>query len=200
MDVNCQRRRRAVGRVAFSLVVLSWAGIAYLGSPSTSPVGALRPVLTRWVHGSPMTIPYAVRSPAPSPHASRSSLGISLAEVSSVLIEQFAVRNSEPSDGRLESSVLISESTMISNLLHQLEELPVFPLGVVSCASSDNGYFALVFTYIGGSGTQVKIEAGGCGRVYIGGSSQPAAWILTSPGILNTLKRSLAMKADRSGS
>jgi hypothetical protein len=189
VELTSQRRRRAVALIALAVLVLAAASATYLRSTMTSqvrPVGAQDSPLAQ---GGPVTIPYLPPSPTPSPR----SAGLLRGGAITVLIEQFGGLNDQPPLG-LKVSVQISDPAAISKLVRELNALPAFPGGVFSCPMDDGSYFALVFTYADGTGIDVKVEAGGCGGVYIGGSTQPVAWTLTSPTLVDTLKSLLANK------
>lgn len=185
-----QSHWRTVGRIAIAMVFIPAAGVDYLGSTSTSQSSALRSEYPPHAQGRPVTFPYVVTSPAPSAQASPLSLVLPLSGNISVLIEQFAGGNDQLHHGQ--ESVYITDVTAISRLVHELNALPVFPNGIVSCADYVGAYFGLVFRYADGSKIGVRVETGGCGRVYLSGSLQPVAWILTSPQLIDTFKGLLA--------
>lgn len=110
----------------------------------------------------------------------------------SALIQQFGGLNDKPPLG-LKASVHVSDAVVISKLVHELNFLPAFP-GGIHCPMDDGSYFVLVFTYTDGTDTTVKVEASGCGEVYVGGSTEPAAWTATSPALFDTLRGLLAHK------
>jgi len=173
------------------MVVLASASVGYLQSTTTSQFGALRTELSPAANGQPVRFPSVLMSPAPSALVSPPSLELPLSGTVSVLIEQFAGQNDQPR-GDPDASVYITDTTAISRLVRELNALPVFPDGIVSCGVHDGAYFALVFTYADGSTAALKVEDSGCGRVYLGGSLQPVAWILTSPEVIDTFKGLLA--------
>lgn len=188
MELTSQRRRRAVALIALAVLVLAAASATYLRSTMTSqarPAGAQDSPVAQ---GGPVTIPYMPPSPTPLPR----SAGLLRGGAITVLIEQFGGLNDQPPLG-LKVSVQISDPAAINKLVRELNALPAFP-GGISCPQDDGSYFALVFTYADVTSTDVKVEAGGCGEVYVGGSTKPVAWIPTSPSILDTLTGLLAHK------
>jgi hypothetical protein len=186
-ELSSKRHRQAVGRIAIALVIVVSASVGYVRSTTTSPLGALRAELSPQAQGRSVTLPYVEMSPGPSASGSPASVKLPRAGIISILLEQFAGQNDQSRIG-WKTSVYITEVTAIRKLVHQLNTLPQFPAGIVSCAISDGAYYALVFTYSGGISIAVRVEAGGCGRVYVGSSSQPVAWTLTSPAVVDTFK------------
>jgi hypothetical protein len=141
--------------------------------------------------GGPV-VPDLVTSPPPSgPALSPRKTGLLRRGASSVLIEQFGGMNDESPLG-LKASLQISDPAVVSKLVHELNALPAFPDLFIFCPMDDGSYFALVFTYPGGTSTGVKVMAAGCGAVYIGGSSHAVAWTRATPAFLDTLRGLLA--------
>lgn len=66
------------------------------------------------------------------------------------------------------------------------------PPGLIYCPLSDDSYFALTFVYASRDSTAVKVEAGGCGYVFVGEATEPVAWTLTSPALFNALQALIA--------
>jgi hypothetical protein len=108
----------------------------------------------------------------------------------SVLLEQFGGMNDKHPLSMI-AWVRTSDPAAIRDLVHKLNALPAFPGGIY-CPFDDGSYFALAFAYARGTSTTVKVEARGCGEVFVGGSTQPAAWTATSPAFLDSLRGLLA--------
>jgi hypothetical protein len=99
--------------------------------------------------------------------------------------------NDEPSM-RLKAFAQIKDAAVINKLVQQLNALPAPPGGFMSCPSDDGSYFALTFAYASLDSTPVKVDAGGCGHVYVGGATTPAAWTLASPALRTSLQALIA--------
>lgn len=125
---------------------------------------------------------------------SAESAGLVRAGATSVLIQQYGGLNDQPPLGLLDS-IQVSDSSQISQLVHELNTLPAYPSGTMFCPMDDGSYFAVVFSYRDRTSTMVKLEARGCQGVYVGGSKQPAAWAAKSPGLFDTLRGLLAHQA-----
>ena len=128
-------------------------------------------------------------TPASGTPAQRAA-GLVRPDAIDVLIQQFGSLNDQPPLG-LKAWIRIKDATVISRLVRELNALKPFPGGIY-CPFDDGSYFALAFTYARGASASVKLEAGGCGEVFVGGSAQPVAWTLTSPTFLDTLRHHLA--------
>jgi hypothetical protein len=113
----------------------------------------------------------------------------------SVLVQQYGGLNDQPPLGLL-ASIRAADSTQINLLVHELDRLPAYPSGTRFCPMDDGSYFAMTFSYGGGTRTVVKAEARGCQGVYVGGSTQPAAWAAKSPKLFDTLRRLLAQETS----
>jgi hypothetical protein len=122
---------------------------------------------------------------------SAASAGIVRGGASSALVQQFGGLNDQPPLGLL-VSVQISDSSEINRLADELNALPAFPSGLMNCPMDDGSYFAIAFSYPDGASAKVKVEARGCQGVYVGGSTQPAAWAAKSPQLFVTLTRLIA--------
>lgn len=118
---------------------------------------------------------------------SAESAGLVRAGATSVLIQQYGGLNDQPPLGQLES-IQVSDSSQISQLVHELNTLPAYPRGTMLCPMDDGSHFAMVFSYGDGTSTMVKAEARGCQGVYVGGSKQPVAWAAKSPELFDILR------------
>ncbi len=105
----------------------------------------------------------------------------------SVLIQQYGGLNDQPPLG-LVASIHVSDSSQISQLVHELNTLPAYPSGTMFCPMDDGSHFALAFAYVDRTTTMVKVDARGCQAVYVGGSKHPAAWAAKSPELFDTLR------------
>lgn len=188
------RRRRAVGLIAVAAIAAVAASAAYLNSTGTSPLGA-SPAAARLATPSPAD--YAppggglvLMDPTrPSPPLPRTA-GLLRDGAISVLIEQFGGMNDKPPLSMI-AWVRITDPAAVRHLVHELNALPAFAGGIF-CPMDDGSYFALAFAYARGTTTTVKVEARGCGEVFVGGSTEPAAWTLASPAFLDALRGLLA--------
>jgi len=122
------------------------------------------------------------------------SVGFVRDGATSVLIHQYGGLNDQPPLGLL-ASVQVSDSSQISQLVHELNSLPAFPSGTMFCPMDDGSYIAMAFSYGDGTSTMVKVEARGCQGVYVGGSKQPTAWAAKSPELFDSLRGLLAHQA-----
>ncbi len=122
---------------------------------------------------------------------SAASAGLVRAGATSVLIQQYGGLNDQPPLGLLES-IQVSDSSQISQLVHELNTMPAYPSGTMFCPMDDRSYFAMAFSYRDGTSPMVKVEARGCQGVYVGGSKQPVAWAAKSPELFDILKELLA--------
>ena len=186
-----QRHRRAIGLIAVAALVLGSASVAYLSSTGVLHLGAFPAAASQARTQSPADSgpktgpPIFLPSPTVVTPLPRTA-GLVVPGAIGVLIEQFGGLNDQPPLG-LKASVRINDPAVISRLTRELNALPPFPDGVFSCPMDDGSYFVVVFTYGRGTSTTVKLEAHGCGGVFVGDSTQPVAWTLTSPGLLNSL-------------
>ncbi len=118
---------------------------------------------------------------------SAESAGLVHAGATGVLIQQYGGLNDQPPLGRLES-IQVSDTSQISQLVHELNTLPAYPSGTMLCPMDDGSHFAMVFSYGDGTSTMVTVEANGCQGVYVGGSKQPVAWAAKSPELFDMLR------------
>jgi hypothetical protein len=109
----------------------------------------------------------------------------------SVLIQQYGGLNDQPPLGLL-ASIRVTDSSQIDPLVHELDALPAYPSGTMFCPMDDGSYFAMTFSYSGGTSAMVKAQARGCQGVYVGESKQPAAWAAKSAELFDTLRGLLA--------
>jgi hypothetical protein len=128
--------------------------------------------------------------PVPSPTPTKRTAGFIKAGATSVLIQQFGGLNDQP-PMRLKAFVQIKDAAVINKLVRQLNALPA-PPGLMSCPMDDGSYFALTIAYANRDSIAVRVEVGGCGYVFVGGATQPAAWTLTSPALPNSLQALIA--------
>ena len=124
---------------------------------------------------------------------SAESAGLVRDGATTVVIQQYGGLNDRPPLGLL-ASIHVSDSSQISQLVHELNALPAYPSGTIHCPLDDGSYFAMVFSYGDGTSTMVKVGARGCQGVYVGGSKQPVAWAVKSPELFDTLRRLLAQQ------
>lgn len=172
------------------MLVVASASAIYLHPITATQMDTLPQVLAP--PGGGPVVPDLVTSPPPSgPALSPRKTGLVRRGASSVLIEQFGGMNDQPALG-LKASVQISDPAVVNKLVHDLNALPAFPDALMFCPLDDGSYFALEFAYADGTSTGVKVEAAGCGGVYIGGSSHAAAWTATTPAFDDALKGLLA--------
>lgn len=192
-----QRHRRAVGLIALAAVVLGSASVTYLSSTGALHLGAFlaatshAPTRSPAENGLQRGGGFAVDPTAPAGTSVPRTAGLVGPGAISVLIEQFGGLNDQPPLG-LKAWVRVSDSAVISKLVRELNALPAMPSGFFSCPQDDGSYFVLAFTYARGTFTNVNVEASGCGQVFVGDLAQPAAWTLTSPAFLDSLRGLLA--------
>ena len=174
----------AVVLVSASVTYLSSTGALRLGGlPATASQARTQPLADSGLRGGGRV---EVSPTPPSwPPAPRTA-GLIPPGAIGVLLEQFGGLNNQPPLG-LKASVHINDSDVIGELANLLNALPSFPDGIFSCPFDDGSYFVLDFTYAGGSSTAVKVEARGCGEVFVGDWRKPVAWTITSPGLINYL-------------
>jgi hypothetical protein len=125
------------------------------------------------------------------------STGLVRAGATSVSIQQYGGLNDQP-PLRLLESIQIGDPSLINQLEHKLNTLSAYRSGTMFCPMDDGSHFAIVFSYVNGTSTLVKVEARGCQGVYVGGSKQPAAWAAKSPELFDTLRGLLAHPDDKS--
>jgi hypothetical protein len=174
--------------IAAAVVVIALASAGYMRSTTTPQVVAAGSRASPQAQGGPATIPFIPPSPTPS----RRSGGLLPDGSIAVLIEQFGGLNDQPPLG-LKSWVQITDAAAISKLVRDLNALPPFPGGIF-CPEDDGSYFELIFTYSARTRMDVKVEARGCGEVYVGGSTQAVAWTLTSPAFIDALSGLVAAR------
>ena len=181
------RRARAVGLIAVAAIVVAAAASNYL-RPAVSPQADARgPYLVPAAQVGRGTVPLL---PVSSPTPTKRTAGFIKSGALSVLIEQFGGLNDQP-PMRLIAFARIKDAGVISKLVGQLNALPA-PPGLISCPFDDGSYVLLTFTYATGDSTPVKVDASGCGYVYVGGAAEPAAWTTTSPALPNLLSALVA--------
>lgn len=180
------RHRRAVVLIALAVVVMVSSGVAYLRS-TKPPLAVQFPLTSPQPEGGPVAISSVLPSPTPLPR----SAGIVRVGPTSVLIEQFGGLNDRPPYG-LKASAQVKNAAALRKFVHELNALPVFPGGVFSCPQEDGSHFSLAFTYADATMTSVKVEAGGCGQVFVGGSTEAVAWTPTTPTFLKSVSGLLA--------
>ncbi|HVC78439.1 MAG TPA: hypothetical protein VND96_18185 [Candidatus Micrarchaeaceae archaeon] len=113
------------------------------------------------------------------------------------MVERFGGLNDQPPLSLI-ASVAVSDPAAVNHILMQLNDLPPFPGGTF-CPMDDGSYFALIFTYVDGTKVSVKVEARGCGEVFVGDSAQPVAWTATSPNFVATLQGLFAPASGAGG-
>jgi hypothetical protein len=182
------RHWRALALIAVSMLVVASASAIYLHPITATQMDTLPQVLAP--PGDGVVLPDLANQPS-GPSPSPRKMGLVRRGATGVLIEQFGGMNDQPALG-LKASVQISDPAVVSKLVHDLNALPAFPDALMFCPLDDGSYFALELAYADGTSTGVKVEAAGCGGVYIGGSSHAAAWTATTPAFDESLKGLLA--------
>jgi len=177
------RRVRSIALVAFAMVVVAAAGSNYLRPVVTQQADTQGPQFLPPVQTGRGTVPLV---PVPSPPPIKRTVGFIKGGAISVLIEQFGGMNDQP-PMRRKAFVQIKDSAVINILVRQLNALPA-PPALIYCPLSDDSYFALTFAYASRGSVAVKVEAVGCGYVFVGGATEPVAWTLTSPVLLSSLQ------------
>ena len=174
----------AVALASASVTYLSSTGALRLGGfPATASQARTQPLADSGLRGGGRV---EVSPPPPSwPTAPRTG-GLIPPGAIGVLLKQFGGLNDQPPLG-LKAWVHINDSYVIGELAHLLNALPPFPGGIFSCPFDDGSYFVLDFTYADASSTALKVEARGCGGVFVGGWTKAVAWTATSPGLINYL-------------
>ena len=186
------RRQHAVALIAVATMVAVAASVAYLNPSGASLVGILA---ARFATPTPADYrppggPFALLAPTPASTSTPSTRGFLRRGAIRAVIERFGGMNDQPASSMI-ASVGISDPAVINSVITQLNGLPPFP-GGVHCAMDDGSYFELIFTYVDGTKVSVKVEASGCGEVFVEGSTQPVAWTATSPQFVATLEGLLA--------
>jgi hypothetical protein len=184
------RHWRALALIAVSMLVVASASAVYLRPISATKVGTL-PVGVAIQDKGFMVLPDLAIQPPPGPSPSPRKVGLVRRGANGVLINQFGGMNDQPAFV-LKASLETSDPEMVSKLVHDLNALPAFPDGVISCPIDDGSHFVLEFAYADGTRASVTVEATGCSGVYIGGSNHAVAWTRTAPAFLDALNGMLA--------
>ncbi len=100
-------------------------------------------------------------------------------------IKQFGGLNDDPPHA-LKKEIRITDPIALRNLATELDSLPPFPQGTISCPLDDGSYYSVQLDYLAGGITLLNINARGCQGVYVDGSAQAGAWAL--PGTVDIFK------------
>lgn len=190
---SARRHRRAVSLIALAAVVFVFASAAYLNMSGASLLGAFLAGASHAQTQSPadnvaqggglidpgFAPPLGTQIPRTTGLVRDGAIG--------AVVQRFGGMNDKP-PLTLIASVQIKEAAVTRGLIRDLNALPAFPAGGMSCPMDDGSYFRIIFAYVDGTHAAVKLEATGCTELYLEESAQPVAWAATSRGALYTLE------------
>ena len=87
----------------------------------------------------------------------------------------------------LRRSIHITDPNALGRLGLELNGLQSFPGDAVSCPMDDGSYYLIHLHYSAGGDAAIRLHATGCQLLYIGGSTQAAAWGANAPGLFALL-------------
>jgi hypothetical protein len=178
-----RRHRRAVSLIALAAVVFVFASAVYLNMSGASLLGAFLSGASQAQTQSPADdgvqggglIDPAIQPPLGT-QIPRTT-GLVRDGATGAVVQRFGGMNDKP-PLTLIASVQIKEAAVARGLIRDLNALPAFPAGFMSCPLDDGSYFRIIFAYVrrhprrrqvGGDGLYRAVPrrvgtAGGLGR------------------------------------
>jgi hypothetical protein len=87
----------------------------------------------------------------------------------------------------LRKSIHITDPNALRRLGLELSGLQSAPGDAVSCPMDDGSYYLIQLRYSSGSDATIRLQATGCQLLFLGGSTQAAAWGANAPGLFALL-------------